>query len=240
MRHRLLKCVLLLWTIMLIWAAPLYAMPGLNGEKATTPESVKPNSNDYVWWYMENPARRVSDGSMEAAFILHLPEGMTPDSEPEVYFAVNTWNRNGRNLAYNDDMTVYTKKLIREDGRYKLVLYGTTFQRFQVRARVSINGRLYYAQTVLNLFGDSQYSDPDAFKIDSIPAWPQLSLKYGETFFRAQLENPITLQINGLDARRPAEITVFNQHGELLERVAGPGGDFTYTPPYDKELMAAG
>ena len=229
-----------LMLFMLIICGSAYAMPGLNSDTTVTAETLGANSNDYVWWYMENPARRVTDGSMEVTLVLHLPKNAVPDFEPEVFFAVNTWNRNGRSLSYNEDMVIYTKKAVWEDGRYKLVLYSKTFQRFQVWAKVNLNGKPYYAQTVFNLFGDSQFSDPDAEVIGALPPTPQFVMKYGEAFFRAQIENPITVQLTNLGSGRPDSLTVFDQHGQLLEYVAGQGADYTYTPPYDKELMAAG
>lgn len=158
---------------------------------------------DYVWWHQEKLAWRDRDGGMRVLYSLNLPPGARITAEPEVFYRSSIWRHRDEDRTHTPQETFYRKEIEKRDGRWFMEVYSGEAQRFEVWARVELDGRPYYAQTRFSLGGSSELPDPGRERIEGWPDGPALTLR-NSRLTRARLEEEISVRLT-TTARMPSE-----------------------------------
>ncbi|MDR3076407.1 MAG: hypothetical protein LBU26_03815 [Synergistaceae bacterium] len=182
-----------------------------------------------VWWSITAQTRS-SDGGTMVSLDLVCPRGMKIDDADVVYVSTP---RGG-------SPEVFRKKIsIPEDlSPVQVGIYSGRYEQIDLRGRFSSGGRVYYAQTLFNCYGESGTVDKDAELIPAAPEWRTVSLAEpgGRYFYRAQAGQTITV-ITGVHGR---PVKIFENGEQVATVESGGSGNCSYAPPHDKELARRG
>ena len=182
-----------------------------------------------VWWSI-TAQTRTSDGGTIVSLDLVCPGGMKIDGADVVYLSTP---RGG-------SPEVFRKKIFipENSSPVQVGIYSGRYEQIDLRGRFSSGGRVYYAQSLFNCYGESGTSDKDAELIPAAPEWSAVSLAEpgGKYFYRAQTGQTITIA-----AGIPGAAVKIFENGEQTAAVESDGsGNCSYAPPHDKELARRG
>lgn len=183
-----------------------------------------------LWWRMAGQQRTRDNGVM-TSYELRGPHGAVALSDVEVVF--KTTERNGASGAMPD---IYAKDISSADGGYRVDIYSGRYERIEILAKARIGGKIFYAKTLLNGYGQSGKIDPKARRLHTMPNWPKLSLGGEEFFFRAQAGTPLKTHIAG----GPPAVGIYLNDTYIGTQKNDGEGFYVYTPAHDKKLSAAG
>jgi hypothetical protein len=182
---------------------------------------------DFVRWKILSQ-ERTADAGMAIAFELVLPQGVSPDKADIVYASIP---KRGAKELIKDGMTQYRKKIAAD-----VSIYSGRTEMIDLRAKVSSGGRVYYAQAIVNFYGESGLPDPDAEPLGSLPDWPVFRLDGVENYYRAQTGTPVKVSFDG-----PVPHAGVFLDGVWAADVEPDGtGLYSYTAPHDEKLAKSG
>ena len=189
-----------------------------------------------VWWRIMG-SERTGDGGMAVSLSLVCPREMKIDSAEAVFISVPGKSSGVSGTAMEPE--VYRKEISREgQSPIKCRIYSGRTELIDLRGKFSSGGQIYYAQCVFSCYGESGTTDSEAERLSGSPGWRSAapSLDGKKFFYRAQTGEKITVS-SGVPRAR---VAVFDNGGFVSALEADDAGVFTYTPPHDKELAAAG
>jgi hypothetical protein len=176
---------------------------------------------------------RTADAGMTIAFELVLPQGVSPDNADVVYASIP--KRRAKELI-KEGMTQYRKKIVSDRGAADVTIYSGRTEMIDLRARVSSGERVYYAQAIVNFYGESGLPDPDAEPLGSLPDWPVFRLDGIENYYLAQTGAPVKVSFDG-----PVPHAGVFLDGVWAADVEPDGtGLYSYTAPHDEKLAKSG
>ena len=209
--------------ILALWVAMFPVFPGSLPAAGSDP-------GEYVRWRMTGQ-KRTRDNGVATSYELAGSRGDMKLSDVELIF-IST-----RRAGAEGKITeAYAKNLTEAGGAYHVDIYSGRYERIALLAKARGGEKRFYARTLLNGYGESGKTDPEAARIEKIPDWPQLRLAGEEYFYRAQTGAPLNIHIeNG-----PRAVRVFENNSPIGIQALADTGFYTYTPAHDKTLSRAG
>ncbi|MDR1977597.1 MAG: hypothetical protein LBQ42_02570 [Synergistaceae bacterium] len=177
---------------------------------------------------------RTRDGGMTVSFELRGPSGTRWE---DVEIVCRAMPREGVGTARSyGDPDVYRKRASKN-----VTIYSGRSELIELLAEARVGDARHYASIVVNCYGESGKTDPDAEAIDDAPLWPVFRVDTGSSYFRAQTGTPIELWLEA----GPPFVEVFENGAtasaamtSIIER--SPSGKYSYTSPHDEELAKSG
>jgi len=192
----------------------------------------------FIWWSV-GEAGRLPDGRTEQALTLmaspdskiEKPEAWIRIRAPKITPISETWVRVTTGSISKAGWFMGQWSL---SAPYVLAVQSSEYATADVFARAEINGRAYFAQTRLMLYGMGGANEKEDEGTNEVPDCPEFRVLSSGSFYWPQTGDEFTFNFVGKKANDVLE--VWGSNGDMLAAVQASGEDYKYVPPHDPAL----
>jgi len=202
---------------------------GLASAQKGTAEAVP-----FIWW-SEGVAVRLISGRVEQVLTLEVSPAVAME-KPEAWLRtrISKFDRLERTVRTGE--SVWSKGDWSSCEPYTLVVQSGVNVTVDVFARAEIEGRPYFAQTRIILYGRSGETEEN--RDDEAPDLPEFTVRSNGESYWPQTGHEFTFDFKGEKTDSPLEVR--GGRGELLDEIQSSEAVYKYTAPHDPDLNLAG